>query len=290
MRGRRTGFVLPAVLGVLVLFAGLIGAVTLLVRAGVDNALLVIDDLETDSLAKAGLELAAYQLILLKAPATGLDGQQIRLDAGTVTLGVTAEGARIDLNGSDPKLLAGAWTVAGRTSLSPEAFAARVVDWRDGDDERGKDGAEAADYAAAKLPWTPQNDAFRSVDELRYVLGVGPADVAALKPLVTVANPAGTIDLYDASPDVLRALPGMTRASVERMVKLRKARSDKTSTLLSALVNADQAMVTTEPPVAFRVRLSVKTNRGASKTVTAVIAVDGTGRTPYRVVEFHEGA
>jgi len=284
----RAGFVLASVLGVLVLFAGLVGAITLLVRSGVDDARLAVDDLEADALLRAGLELAGYQLFVLKAPAAGLAGQQIRLDAGTVTLSVLAESARIDLNGSDPKLIAAAWRAAGLKTMRPEQFAARVADWRDGDGDVGEGGgAEAADYDAAGVGWRPRNDGFRSVDELRWVLGVGADDVRALRPYFTVANPAGTIDLYDAPEPVLRALPGLSSSAVGRLLKLRQKRSDETSEALKKLVGETaQALVTTDPPVAYRIGLKVASGRGVTRAVEAVITADSTGSAPYRVIEW----
>ncbi len=285
MSARRAGFVLPAVLGIMVLFAALIGALTLLVRTGVDDARLAVDDLEVTALLRAGLELAGYQLVLLEAPATGLDGQQIRLDAGTVTLSVRAESARIDLNGSDPKLLAGAWKAAGLKGLTPEGFANRVADWRDPDDDvTDPDGAESAAYTDAGRKYRPANGEFRTVDDLRWVLGVKVADVLALKPYLTVANPAGTIDLYDAPQEVLRAIPGLTPATVARMLKIRVKRDDQTKEQLLSLVGEAQNLVTADPPVAYRVTLDALSNRGARRKASAVIARDGTGRKAYRVL------
>lgn len=289
-RPRRSGFVLPSVLGIMVLFAGVVGALTLLVRAGVDDARLAVDDLDVASLMKAGLELAGYQLLLLQSPAAGLDGQQIRLDAGTVTLAVRAESARIDLNGSDPQLLAGAWRAARLKGMPPEVFAARVADWRDADDDvTDPNGAEAGAYEADGRTYRPANAEFRSVDDLRWVLGVKVADVVALKPYLTVANPAGTIDLWDAAPEVLGAIPGLTPPTVARILKLRANRTDKVKDQLMTLVGEAQALVTTEPPVAYRVSLDVLSNRGARRKASAVIARDGTQRAPYRVIWWSEG-
>ncbi len=286
----RAGFVLPAVLGIMVLFAALIGALTLLVRTGVDDARLAVDDLEVTALLRAGLELAGYQLVLLQAPAAGLDGQQVRLNAGTVTLAVLAESARIDLNGSEPQLLAGAWRAAGLKGLTPEAFANRVVDWRDADDDvTDPDGAESAAYADAGRKYRPTNGEFRTVDDLRWVLGVKVADVIALKRYLTVANPAGTIDLYDAPPEVLQAIPGLTPATVARMLKIRTKRNDETKEQLMSLVGEAQNLVTAEPPVAYRVTLDALSNRGARRKATAVITRDGTGRAGYRVIGWKTG-
>ena len=137
-RDSGAGFILVAVLGVTALVAALIGAVSLLVRAAVDGARAGGDELALAGLTRAGIELAGYQLYGLKIPFVTLDGQQIRLDSGAVTLFVTDESVKIDLNGADPALLAGLARAAGLSALPPASFASRVADWRDADDERSR--------------------------------------------------------------------------------------------------------------------------------------------------------
>ena len=60
-----------------------------------------------------------------------------------------------------------------------EPSAARLVDaigdWKDADDLRRPNGAEAADYQAAGSPYLPANALFETVPELQRVLGMTPA-------------------------------------------------------------------------------------------------------------------
>jgi general secretion pathway protein K len=285
-RPSRDGFVMVAVLGILVLFAGLLGALTLMVRAGVDSARIGIDALEADALARAGVELAGYQLFVLRMPSSELNGQQIRLDSGTVTIAATGETGRVDLNHADPTLLAGIYRVAGLKSMTPDAFAMRIADWRDADEELRSGGAESGDYEAAGLPWRPQNDEFRSIDELQYVLGMKASDVAALAPLVTVANAGGTVNLYEAPEPVLRAIPGVTAATAARIVRLRADRRPETAERLTALVGEQQALVSTDAGTSARLTLDVRPERAPARRVEAVVVADGTGKAPYRVVSW----
>ncbi len=124
-RDSGAGFILVAVLGVTALIAALIGAVSLLVRSAVDGVRAGSDDLAFAGLTRAGIELAGYQLYGLKTPFETLDGQQVRLDSGVVTLFVKDESGRIDLNGADPALLTGLARAAGLSALPPASFAAR---------------------------------------------------------------------------------------------------------------------------------------------------------------------
>ena len=61
----------------------------------------------------------------------------IRLSTGDIRLTVVDEAGRVDLNSADPTLLAGLFSAAGGKSLSNQAFASRVVDWRDKDSDVG---------------------------------------------------------------------------------------------------------------------------------------------------------
>jgi general secretion pathway protein K len=285
-RSSRGGFVMVAVLGILVLFAGLLGALTLLVRTGVDSARIVVDDLEADALTRAGLELSAYQLFVLKQPAGGLNGQQVRLDSGTVTVEVASETGRIDLNHSDPALIASAYAASGLKGMPPEAFAAVVTDWRDVDSDLQPLGAETGDYQSAGLDWGPQNDDFRSVDELQWLPGVKRADVVVLARYFTVANPVGTVNLFDAPREVLAALPKIRPGLVERIIRLRANRTEQTAARLMELVPEQQAFVSTDAGTSFRLRLAIRPDRAPPRTIAAVIVADGTGKAPYRVVSW----
>ena len=257
-RESRAGFILVAVLGVMALVAALIGAAALLVRSAVDGARAGGDDLAFAGLARAGVELAGYQLYGLKAPFETLNGQQVRLDAGAITLFVTDESGRIDLNGANPALLAGLYRAVGGSALPPESFAARASDWRDGDDERGAGGAERADYAAAGLDHRPQNDAFRSVDDLRWLIGLGPGQAAALAKLSTVHNPDGKVNVLSAGREVLLALPDIAPPTVDRILALRRSPKEALAQEVMALLGKQQEVVKAQPGPSYRVRVEAR--------------------------------
>ena len=57
-----------------------------------------------------------------------------------------------------------------------------ILDWRDADDLKRPNGAEAPDYQAAGSKYVPTNSPFESVGELQRVLGVTPALMARIAP------------------------------------------------------------------------------------------------------------
>ncbi|WP_020179439.1 type II secretion system protein GspK [Methylopila sp. M107] len=208
-RGGRRGFVLISVLGALIVLTSLVAAVAYLVRVAATGAAATRAELVMDALTRSGFQIAGYELFELKRTAAAMNGQQIRLNDGVVTLFVVSEGGKIDLNAASPETLAAAWTSIGAPGLTPVQFAARVRDFRDPDSETdAKGGAEATQYAADGSGKAPSNAPFEQVDQIQNVLGVPPAAARALAPLLTVHNPGGKISVFDAPPAVVRAMPG----------------------------------------------------------------------------------
>lgn len=287
-RRAREGFILVAVLGVLALLAGLVGAVSVLVRSAVDSARIVSDDLSLEGLVQAGIEIAGYQLYGLKLPFDRINAQQVRFDAGLVTLFVTDESGKIDLNGASPSVLAGAYRAVGLSTLPAAAFAARITDWRDEDDERTNGGAEAPEYEAAGLDYRPQNDAFRSVDELQWLLGLAPAQAAVLAPLMTVHNPDGKVNVLSASREVLLALPGLNPPTVDRILEIREKRTDAGAPDLMPLLPAQKDFVKLEPGPSYRVRIEARNRNARVKSVEVVLTPSRRRDALYYVVEWTE--
>lgn len=287
-RADRQGFILISVLSIVALLSALVGSISMLTRSAVDGAQNAGEELSLRALVKAGTELAGYELYGLRLPAERIDTQQVRLDAGTVTLFVTDESGKIDLNASPPALLAAAYQAAGLSALSPATFAARVADWRDEDDEPVAGGAEAADYKAAGLDYRPQNDEFRSVGDLRWLLGLSPEHVAALAPLLTVHNPAGKVNVLSAPREVLLALPGVDAAAAERIITARASRTEAALAMLQQLLQAQQDFIKLEPGPSFRVRIEARTRNARTKTVEAVLTPSRGDDALYYVVEWNE--
>ncbi|KQT60136.1 hypothetical protein ASG52_18635 [Methylobacterium sp. Leaf456] len=283
--GTRDGFILVAVLGVMALLASLLGGTTVLVRAAFEGVQAKSDDLALDGLVRAGLDLAAYELYGLKLPPVLIDGQEIRLDAGTVTLSVTDEAGRIDLNGAAPALLAAAYRAVGGRSLQPEVFAARVVAWRDRYEP--KDG-QANLGAALRQPdgnaRPHRREGFRSIGELRWLPGLTAAEAEALAGLVTVNNPGGKVDVTSAPLPVLLALPGMQAPLAQQILALRR-RPDGPDRILP-LLKAQGDFVATKGGAAHRIRLEARRGAGALRRAEAVITRAPSKLAPYFVVEW----
>ena len=287
----RAGFVLIAVLSVTALLGLMLGSGTLLARDAVATATIETEDLRSDALLASGLALAGHQLFVLRVPPSSLNGQQLRMDTGTVTLFVESEAGKVDLNGADAILLASAYRAAGLKALAPEAFAARIIDWRDADRTASSEGAEDAEYRSAGLPYGPADAPFRAVGDLAFVLGVGASDVAALAPFLTVANPAGTIDPGYASPRLIAALPGIGEAGVKALAGLPPGTgTDRLLALRFVFRGLEREIVMGEALRAFAVRIEARPVRGErTRTANAVVIASVLSGKPFQVTQWREG-
>jgi general secretion pathway protein K len=290
MRGEgREGFILISVLGALIVLGGLVAAVAYLTRTAVVGAASTREALVTDALLNSGVELAGYELFSLRRPASLVNGQRIRLNDGVVTLYTASEAGKIDLNGSPPELLAALWASIGAPGMTPETFAARVVDYRDLDDEPSKNGgAETPQYVAAGPNRLPANALFERVDELQNVLDVTPAQVRLLAPMLTVHNPSGKVAALEASAATLRAIPNGARA-LPQLQALKEARNgqngDNQESALQRLLGDSAEFVTLESePTAFTVRVEVERN-GSRRTVELILTASRAADALYFVTD-----
>ncbi|MET0314575.1 MAG: hypothetical protein ABW275_09295 [Hansschlegelia sp.] len=280
-RDGREGFILVSVLGAMIVLAGLVGAVSYLVRTAVTGAAATRDELTIDALTRSGVEIAGYELFSLRRPAAAVNAQQIRMNDGVLTLFVSSEAGKIDLNGAPPELLAGAWASIGAPGMQPEAFAARVADYRDADgDKTPHGGAEAGDYAAASPNLVIANAPFETVDELQNVLGVTPDAVRSLAPLLTVQNPSGKLSVMDVPAAVMRAVPGGSAA----FDKIRAIRLQPPADLEQAMQKAlgeGAKYFSTDASVAYRVRVEVRRGDDVFRATTVTLTASRASEALY---------
>jgi len=152
------------------------------------------------------------------------DGQPHAWNEGevAVTAAAFSESARIDLNtATDPLLKGLLQNVGGLDADTAQQVLEAILDWRDADELRRPNGAEAADYRAAGSKQVPANAPFESVGELRRVLGVDGPLMARLADSVTVYSRQRGINTATADRIVLLALPGATPELVDAFIAAR---------------------------------------------------------------------
>jgi hypothetical protein len=250
--------------------------------------------LEAEALACSGAEVALHPLIKVNSPNLH---RQVP-PRGSYNVRITGEGGRLNLN----------WLLAGEDPVRLEVLRKYLeikhvdlnerdrmidclLDWVDPDDLVRLNGAEReGDYQ-------PANSLLTRIDELKKVKGWEQLTAAPGWDDDFTLNSAGPIDLAWASRDVLRALPGMTDAIVDRFLMARGGPDGKEETgddaqfrnvqdIQSALgFSAEQfkqlaALVNIRDP-AFRI---VSTGKSGDVTRIVQMIVRKAGNVPQLVV------
>ena len=105
-------------------------------------------------------------------------------------------------------------------------------------------------------------------------------------PLVTVYSGRPQINILDAAPEVLAALPGMTKDRLDAVLARRQSLNDGQS--LSQLLGPAQSYVTTESSNAFRVAVRIAYDNGRKANSEATILPFDDDIEPYAVLSRHD--
>lgn len=177
------------------------------------------------SAADGAVARTAFELMRPRISASWkADGVAHRWTDGPASIVVTAvdEGARIDVNAAPDALLRSLLVqVGGMDDASASALVDAIADWRDPDDLRRPNGAEAPEYKAANLPYGPANAPFETIGEVSRVLGMTSAVFARIRDAITVYSRTPGIDTATAGRSVLLALPGATPEAVDAFIAQR---------------------------------------------------------------------
>src|SRR5262249_49537666 len=133
---------------------------------------------------------------------------------------------------------------------------------------------EAALYRASGLPYFPRGAPFEHVGELGLVLGLPPALVERALPHVTVFSGLDRVNARDAAPEVLAAIPGMTRDA-----------SGGAGRAASAAPQQGGQFVTAEGSPATRVTARISFDDGRRIASEAVI-LPGDSSEPFRILSW----
>ncbi len=309
------GFIVVAVLWIVAALAILASIFsTYLAKTAV---FLSLDDdaIQSEALVYASLELTAYQVSAPKpagpgaqagpnapspqatagtnVPAPPTRGDfSFRLGRANVAVTFISEAARIDLNSASPQLLANFFEVLGTQRQQAEHYVERIEGWTAKSKGTSSPPAartnEEALYRAAGRTYSPRGAPFAHVDELSLVIDLPPALVERAKPFLTVYSGKPEIDVLDAAPEVVAAIPGMTPNLLNALAEARRTAADpqSVSRMLGALPL--QGAVSIEGGDTYRVQVRIRYDSGRQEASEAVILTGLTDK-PYRVLSWRDG-
>jgi general secretion pathway protein K len=284
VRQDRRGFIVIAVLWILAALAGL----ALIYLTYVTNTAVTVagntDRLQADALVTAGIELAAYRLTALDEAARATSGTfDARIGSGRVSVTFRSEAARIDLNAASKGMLTGLMTALGVGQSQAASYADRILAWRSST-EAGEDDPENSYYRTLGAPYLPRHAPFPHVEELWLVRGIPPAVVERMLPFVTVFSNMRNVNVRDAAPQVLAALPGMTPEALQELLR---DRGDPNVNPRSLVSLAGSGNATLDGSKAYRLAIVAESSvkrRSAAEVV--ILLLDGSNE-PYRVLSWH---
>jgi general secretion pathway protein K len=209
-----------------------------------------------------------------------------------VAVSFISEAARIDVNFASPELLANFFAALGTQPRQAEQYAERIAGWTRKPKETASLAAEQnneeALYRAAGRTYSPRGAPFAHIGELSLVLDLPPDLIERAKPFLTVYSGKPQVDVLDAAPEVLAAIPGLTPNLLSALAEARRTAADPQSVgrMLSALPL--QEVVTIDGGNTYRVQVRIRYDNGRQEGAEVVILTGVTDK-PYRVLSWRDG-
>ena len=281
------GFIIVAVLWILAALATLVSVYAIYVTNSAIAVAVSGDAIIADPLVAAGVELTAYQLLGQtdeKRPAIGQF--TARVGAAQLTIAFQSEAARIDLNAAPKELLVGLLIGFGASPSMPAAMPTASSPGARKPRRRISIPTREFALSSAGLGYTPRHAPFAHVSELWLVQGIPPALIERMLPFVTVFSGKAQVDVIDAAPQVIAALPGMTPEIVQAIVASRDAGLLDRKSLIDLLGGVGQGAAAADAGKAFRVGVRVAFDNGRRSAAEVVILLPDDGPVPYRVLSW----
>ena len=286
-RAGERGFIVIAVLWILAALSALV----LIYLTFVTNAAVVVagsaDRVQSEALVSAGVELAVFRLAGRNEETRPTSGTfNARVGAGRVFVTFRSEASRIDLNAAPKSLLAGLMAGLGVSSANADVYADRIIAWR-APTELGDNDPENSFYRTSGSAYLPRHAPFPSTEELWLVRGIPPAIVERMLPLVTVFSNVEGINVRDAAPQVLAALPNMTPETLQSVLS---QRDDPTLDRRALVRMAGGDGATLEGSRAYRISVDAELPGGRRNAAEVVVLLLESGAEPYRVLSWRNGS
>jgi general secretion pathway protein K len=207
-----SGFVLLLVISAVALLALVAASFAQMTRAYVRSATSTSEGARAEALADAGVNIAVLDLLRSQADAArsrrfALNGAPFSCrfdDVGALTISVQDEAGKVDLNSADDRLIR---ALVNGLGLAPaEAITDAILDFRDPNDDKRSNGAEAAEYREAGRIMGPKNAPVLVIEELGQVLGLDASIIDRLRPFVTLYTGQTSVDPEAAATELLEAL------------------------------------------------------------------------------------
>lgn len=283
------GFVLIVVLWGLGVLLVLVASFSVTTRSFTKATANRVINAQAQAHAETGVHMALMALIAGRAgrpdtaPAVPLDGVPYACKAAAVTtlvITIDDEAGKVDLNGASAGLLQRLFSGFADDARHGEVATRALLDFRDADDVRRNNGAEARDYTVAGLAFGPSNAPLFAVEELEQVLGVSRELYLKVRPFVTVHSRRSGVDPTVASPTLLAALGGKPPP---KRFDARSIEGQREDYLIPRKYNVPS------DKTAYTVRVEVHRPSGGLFVQEVVIELLPSRSPPYRYLAWRQG-
>jgi len=281
---RNEGFIIVAVLWILAALATLASVIAVYVINAATGFTVHDERLQAEALTRGAIELSLYQ-IAREAQAPPTRGSFVfRMGNASVAAEFNSETARIDLNAAPKTLLAGLFAGLGAPRAAADSYADRIIGWRSGPAPGIAD--ESSIYRAAGLPYGPRGAPFQHIGELSLVMGIPDIMVERAMPYLTVYSGQAQINLVDAAPQVVAALPGMDPSLLNEILVQRGLGRQIAEQLVARL--GPTPLGTLSGSKSMRITANITFDSGQRVTSEVVIFILDNGIDPYRVLTWRD--
>lgn len=290
MQSSQRGVALIMVLWLTVLLTVIGGAFAFSMRSEALASRNAVSLAQARAAADGAIERATFELLRPRTTESWkADGGLRRWLDGDVALeaSVRDEASKIDINMAAEPLLKGVFiNLATLSDADASALVDAIADWRDADDLRRPNGAEAPDYRAADSNYTPANRPFETVGELSRVLGMTPAIYARVAGVLTVHSRQAGVNALTAERDTLLAVPGTSTEVVDEYIQ-RREEALASGHPVPPFAPA-QGFLAGAGPV-WRVRAQATASDGVTFVREAVVRATADPRRPFYALLWSEG-
>ena len=143
-------------------------------------------------------------------------------------------------------------------------------------------------YKKAGLSYLPRGGPFAHVNELWLVQGLPASLVERALPYVTIFSGRPDINVFDAPPQVIAALPGLSTNRLDAFLALRNKVQPDWQSALEAL-GSNQTLVTTAGSDAIRILVHINFESGIRFESEVIILPEKSGAA-FRVLSWRDSS
>jgi general secretion pathway protein K len=285
------GFVVVAVLWIIGALSALVSVYAIYVIDTAAGFSIHEERVRAEALVLSGLELAAYHLATPVSARPTNGNFNFRVDNDDVSIEYRSEAARVDLNAAPKELLMGLFVTLGLRRDAAEDYVDRIVRWRTTTLKQDADSAAQApppDAQATSPVPASRAGRFTHAYEISLVTDLPRSFIERLLPFITVYSGRPQVNILDAAPEVISALPGI---APERLVAILAERQGRppNQQVLASLLGPASAYASLEAGNTLRVKSRITFESGRQAEAEVVILLFERGDEPYAILSWRDG-